>query len=54
MLYKTETKCRLIDIAVLGDKKIELKEQKKVDNNSELRRKVKRSETYHKLWLLQL
>ena len=26
---------------MLGDKKIELKEQKKVDNNSELRRKRK-------------
>ena len=32
ILYKTEGKCHLIDIAVPGDKRIELKEQKKIDN----------------------
>ena len=37
MLYKTERKCHLIDIAVPGDKRIELKEQEKVDIYSELR-----------------
>ena len=42
MLYKTERKCHLIDIAVPGDKRIELKEQKKVDNYHELRQEVKK------------
>ena len=42
MLYRTERKGHLIDIAVSGDKRIELKEQEKVDNYSELRRVVKK------------
>ena len=42
VLYRTERKGRLIDIAVSGDKRIELKEQEKVDNYSELRRVVKK------------
>ena len=42
VLYKTERECYLIDIAVPGDKRIELKEQEKVDNFSELRREVKK------------
>ena len=37
VLYKTEGKCHLIDISVPGDKRIELKKQKKVDNYSKLR-----------------
>ena len=37
-LYKTEKKCCRIDIAVPGDKRIELKEQQKVVNYSEIRR----------------
>ena len=41
VLYKTERKCHLIDIAVFGDKMIELKEQK-VGNYSEIRREVKK------------
>ena len=35
VLYKTERKCHLIDIAVPGDKRIKLKEQEKIDNYSE-------------------
>ena len=54
MLYKTERKCHLNDIAVPGDKRIELKEQEKIDNYRELIRKVKRSETCLKLWLFQI
>ena len=42
VLYKTERTCHLIDIAVPGNKRIELKEQEKVDNYSELRWKVKK------------
>ena len=42
MLYKNERKCYLIDIAVPGDKRIELKEQEKIDNYSELRQEVKK------------
>ena len=42
VLYKTERKCQLIDIAKPGDKRIELKEQEKIDSYSELRREVKK------------
>ena len=42
VLYKTERKCHLIHIAVLGDKMIELKEQRKINNYSELRQEVKK------------
>ena len=42
MLYKTERKCHLIDIAAPGDKRTELEEEEKVDNYSELRREVKK------------
>ena len=42
VLYKTERKCHLIDIAVPGEKTIELKEQEKVNNYNELRRGVKK------------
>ena len=37
VLYKTERKCHLIDIAVPVDKRTELKEQEKIDNYIELR-----------------
>ena len=42
VLYHTERKCHLIDVAVPGDKRIELKEQEKIDNYIELRREVKK------------
>ena len=42
VLYKTERKYPLIDTAVPGDNRIELKEQEKIDNYSELRREVKK------------
>ena len=42
VLYKTKRKCRLIDIPLPGDKRIELREQEKVDNYSELRWEVKK------------
>ena len=42
MLYKTKRKFHLIDIAVSGNKRIELKEQEKIDNYSEQRREVKK------------
>ena len=38
VLYQIERKSHLIDITVPGDKRIELKEQEKIDNYSELRR----------------
>ena len=42
MLYKHERKYHLIDITVPGDKRIELKEQEKIDNYTELRQEVKK------------
>ena len=42
MLYKNERKCHLIVIALPGDKRIELKEQEKIDNYTELRQEVKK------------
>ena len=49
VLYKTERKRHLGDIAVSEDKKIELKEQEKIGSYNELRREVK------KIWnLLQV
>ena len=42
VLCKTERKCHLIDIAVPGDKRIELKEQEKIDNYTALRQEVKK------------
>ena len=41
MLYKHERKYHLIDITVPGDKRIELKEQEKIDIYSELRQEEK-------------
>ena len=37
-----KTKCHLIDTAVTGDKSFRLKEQKKVNNETNVRQKVKR------------
>ena len=48
VLYKSERKYHLTDITVNGDKKIESKEQKKIDNYRELRREVK------KIWKLSV
>ena len=42
VLYKNERKCHLIDIAVPGDKRIELKEREKIDNNTVFRQEVKK------------
>ena len=42
VLYKTKETCHLIDIAMPGDKMIELEEQEKVDNYSEPRWEVKK------------
>ena len=42
VLDKTERKCHLVDVAMPGDKRIELKEQEKIDNYSELRWEVKK------------
>ena len=42
VLYKNERKCHLIDMVVPGDKRIELKEQEKIDNYTELRQEVKK------------
>ena len=46
VLYKTERKCHLIDIAVPGDKRTDLKEKEKIDNYIEIRQEVK------KIWKL--
>ena len=35
--------CHLIDIAVPGDKRIELKEQEKIDNYTKLKQEVKKN-----------
>ena len=43
MLHKNQRKCVLIDIAVLVDKRIELKEQEKVGNYSDLTQEVKKT-----------
>ena len=40
--YKTESKYQLIDIAVHGDKRIELKRQEKIENYGELKRERKK------------
>ena len=40
VLYETGKKCHLIDIAVPGDKEIELKEQENIDNYRKLRQEV--------------
>ena len=42
VLCKNERKCHLINIAVPGGKRIELKEQEKIDNYTELRQEVKK------------
>ena len=42
VLYKIQRKCHLIDIALPGDKRIELKEQQQIGNYTELRREVKK------------
>ena len=42
MLYENERKCHLIDIALPGGKRIEFKEQEKIDNYTELRLEVKK------------
>lgn len=52
VLYKTERKSHLIDIAVPGDKGTELKEQKKVENYSELRGKVKKDLEKVEIWIV--
>ena len=47
MLLNTENlNCHLIDIAVPGDKRIELKEQENIDHYSQLRQEVR------KIWTL--
>ena len=42
IVYKKERKCELIDMAIPWDSRLELKEQKKVDNCNELKRVVKK------------
>ena len=51
VLYNTERKCHLIDIAVPWDKRIELKEQEKIDNYSELRLEVRKIWNLPQVWL---
>ena len=41
-LYQIERKYHLIDVAVSGDKRVELKEQEKAGNHSNLRQKIKK------------
>ena len=55
VLYKTEKKCHLVDIAAPGNKRIELKKKEKIDNYPKLRRDVKKkTATCLKLWLTKL
>ena len=46
IVYKKERKCQLIDIAIPGERRVELKEHEKVDNYNKLKREVK------KIWSL--
>ena len=39
---KIERRCQIIDIAVPGDKRVEMKEQEKIENYSKLKREVKK------------
>ena len=43
MHYTKLKECHLIDIAVPGDKRVELKEQEKVYNYSDIRQEVKKN-----------
>ena len=42
IVSKKEQKCQLIDIAILRDSRVELKEHEKVDSYNELKREIKK------------
>ena len=42
IVHKVERKCQLTDIAVPGDKRVEMKEQEKIENYNELKREIKK------------
>ena len=50
IVYKGEIKCQLLDFVLTGDKRVELKEQEKLNNNNDLKKAYKISETYGNLW----
>ena len=47
-MYKNEIKCQLLDFVLTGDKRVELKEQEKLNNN-DLKKAFKISGTYGNL-----
>ena len=49
IVYKNE-KCQLLDFVLTGDKRVELKEQEKLNNNNDLKKAYKISGTYGNLW----
>ena len=50
IVYKNEIKCQLLDFVLTGDKRLELKEQEKLNNNNDLKKAYKISGTYGNLW----
>ena len=40
-MYKNEIKCQLLDFVLTGDKRVELKEQEKLNNNNDLKKLMK-------------
>ena len=48
-MYKDEIKCQLLDFVLTGDKRVELKEQEKLNNNNDLKKAYKISGTYDNL-----
>ena len=47
IVYKNERRCHIVDVAVPGDKRVELKEQEKIEKYGDLRREIK------KIWKLK-
>ena len=48
-MYKNEIKCQLLDFVLTGDKRVELKEQEKLNNNNDLKKAYEISGTYGNL-----
>ena len=47
IVYKNERRCHIVDVAVPGDKRVEQKEQEKIEKYGDLRREIK------KIWKLK-
>ena len=42
IIHKRERRCQIVDIAVPGDKRVELKEREKIEKYTELKREIKK------------